>query len=181
MPLPPLPIGVEAIDLSRAGEGLGQRLSRTGASGQVLPQWKQWSLVNSNANTLRGVHVHLERFDYLLVLRGSLWLGLHDLRETSPTRGRSAMVKLGPSPRQAWIVPPGVGHGFCFTEDTLFCFALSEYWSPQVDEYGCHWRDPALDLTWPLSDPLVSPRDREAGSVASLRQQLATRPMAVHG
>jgi dTDP-4-dehydrorhamnose 3,5-epimerase-like enzyme len=36
------------------------------------------------------------------------------------------------------------------------------------DDFGCHWRDPALSLRWPGDDPELSPRDRDAGSFAEM-------------
>ena len=54
-------------------------------------EWKvgqmplQWNLVKSKPNTLRGFHVHLRNYDYLVVSEGVMILGLMDLRVTSPT------------------------------------------------------------------------------------------------
>jgi len=54
----------------------------------------QWSLVDSRARTLRGVHVHKRHHDYLMALSGTLLLGLHDLRPDSASNGKSAMLTL---------------------------------------------------------------------------------------
>ena len=44
--------------------------------------------MRSLAGTLRGVHVHNPHADYLFVVDGHMVLGIHDIREDSPTRGR---------------------------------------------------------------------------------------------
>lgn len=172
-PAPPLPLGVEAIALSPAPDGLGFEIGADQAGSSHLPAWRQWNLVNSRANTLRGVHVHLRRHDCLMVLRGSIWLGVHDLRPNSPTRGQSGVIPIESETLQAWVVPPGVAHGFCFTEDTLYCYALSHYWVHDEDDFACRWNDPDLGLTWPITDPALSLRDASAGSLAELIDTLS--------
>ena len=38
-----------------------------------------------------------------------------------------------------------------------------------ADELGCRWDDPDLDIPWPCTEPLISQRDRELGSLSDLR------------
>ena len=49
----------------------------------------QWNLVHSEPHTLRGFHVHLENFDYLSVISGTMDLRIVDLRKDSSTFGDS--------------------------------------------------------------------------------------------
>ena len=44
----------------------------------------QWAATLSQANVLRGVHVHHRHHDYLVLLRGDS-VGLYDARPKSPT------------------------------------------------------------------------------------------------
>jgi len=168
-----LPLGVEAIAMRPAADGIGHLVAADSALSARLPRWRQWNLVTSHANTLRGVHVHLQRHDCLVVLRGSMWLGVHDLRADSPTCGQGGLVHIRPAPLQAWVIPPGVGHGFCFTEDSLYCYGLSRYWVCDSDDFACRWDDPGLGLPWPVTAPRLSPRDAAAGSLAELIETLA--------
>lgn len=132
---------------------------------------RQWNLVTSKANTLRGVHVHREHDDYLIVLQGEMHLGLRDIRPDSPTCGTSAMVVLNVSPHKAAFVPRGVIHGFCFTTPTTYVYGLTACWTP-ADDLGCRWNDPALEFKWPVANPLLSARDRQAIGLAALQAEM---------
>ena len=137
---------------------------------EVVPV--QWNLVNTTANTLRGVHVHRAHWDYLFVVSGEMLIGLHDMRPDSPTYRMSAQRRLqGESPCSI-AVPPGVAHGFYFASAATYFYAVSRYWTPS-DELGCRWDDPGLGLSWPAEEPLLSPRDATAAGYADLMLALA--------
>ena len=137
---------------------------------EVVPV--QWNLVNTAANTLRGVHVHRVHWDYLFVVSGEMLIGLHDMRPGSPTYRMSAQRRLqGESPCSI-AVPPGVAHGFYFASTATYFYAVSSYWNPS-DELGCRWDDPELGLSWPAAEPVLSPRDASAAGYADLVQSLA--------
>ena len=132
----------------------------------------QWNLVRTAANTLRGLHVHRGHDDYLIVLDGAMHLGLHDIRPKSPTTGRSMLIELTAESGKAAFVPRGVMHGFCFITASVYVYGLTACWTP-ADDLGCSWRDPELGITWPLSDPVVSERDRARAPLAALKASLA--------
>lgn len=131
----------------------------------------QWNFVDSNCNTLRGVHVHPVHSDYLVVLQGILMLGLCDLRKWSPTYRRSCLIELRGEQLEGAFIPPGVAHGFYFPEQTRYVYGVTDYWS-LVDELGCMWNDPQLGIPWPANDPLLSKRDREAPTLQALMDLL---------
>ena len=140
-------------------------------------EWKtgidlvQWNIVSSNPNTLRGFHVHLKHFDYLVLLKGTMLLGLKDLRAKSPTFGRSSIVTLSGDKLEGWMIPPGVGHGFFLPIESIHCYAVSEYWHLD-DELCCLWNDPELELEWPVTKPLLSNKDKNAPTFEKLMETL---------
>jgi len=117
------------------------------------------------------VHVHVQHWDYLFVLQGELLLGLHDMRPTSLTYRRSATVTLRGSDLRAVVIPPGVAHGFYYPERTLHLLGTSTYWDRR-DDLACRWDAPELGIEWPCADPILSPRDRDAGGYAEMAAQL---------
>ena len=131
----------------------------------------QWNAVSSADGVLRGVHVHVRHGDYLTVVAGCAHVGLHDLREDSPSSGTATMVELRADRMAAIVIPPGVAHGFLFTKPSLHVYAVTHYWD-EDDELGCHWADPELGLPWPQRPRLLSGRDELAGSLAALRARL---------
>jgi dTDP-4-dehydrorhamnose 3,5-epimerase len=139
----------------------------------------QWNIVASNANALRGVHVHFRHYDYLLVTSGMMRLGLRDVRHDSTTLGAYDVVELeGANPR-IWLIPPGVAHGFYFPVDSTLLYGVSHYWDT-ADEIACRWDDPDLGFLLTDTEPVLSPRDAAAGSLAEMVLAYSAA-RAVHG
>ncbi len=153
-----LPTGVIVRDLVQYGDTRGKLCEIYRADWVPSDAFLQWNVVHSQGGVLRGVHVHPRHADYLHVVSGSMLLALHDLRPDDPAKRRAGFVTLsGDRPRTAWI-PHGVAHGFWFPRPCTYVYGLSHGWSPD-EEIGCRYDDPALDLDWPLSDPILSERD----------------------
>ena len=163
-----LPAGVEVYRLKPHSDERGAftEVFRDSWGLPVAPA--QWNVVRSEENVLRGVHVHWRHADYLTVAAGRATIGLHDLREDSPTDGLGATVELTPTEPAALMIPTGVAHGFYFHEPSVHVYAVSHEWDP-ADELGCRWDDPTLSIAWPCDAPHISDRDRALGSLGELR------------
>ncbi len=162
-----LPDGCALFDFSTHGDSRGALTEMFREEWQTGIQPVQWNFVRSNANVLRGVHVHVVHSDYLVCTGGTMLLGLVDVRPDSPTHRLSTVVTLSGDAMQAALVPKGVAHGFHFPGPATLCYAVSHYWNT-VDEIGCRWDDPDLGLDWDVVDPVLSERDRTAGSAAEM-------------
>ena len=114
-----------------------------GCSGRT----KQWNVVRSIAGTLRGVHVHNAHADYLLVADGHMVLGIHDIREESPTRGMGVLIDLKGDDVRTIYLPRGVAHGFYFPVATSYFYALSSI-GRVTTSLVAGWNDKALGLNW---------------------------------
>jgi len=162
-----LPRGVSIRELEPHADdrGVFTELFRASWGLDVLPV--QWNAVRSEANVLRGVHVHVRHSDYLTVPLGRALVGLHDLRNHSATAGMGTLVELDGSSPSGLTIPPGVAHGFFFPERSVHVYAVSHEWDPD-DELGCRWDDPELGICWPCSEPVVSSRDARLWPLAEL-------------
>lgn len=138
---PALPMGVKLVSLQSHPDtrGIFTEIFRAQWDLGVLPL--QWNVVHSEQNVLRGVHGHWRHGDYLVVLQGTLTVGLKDLRFSSPTYGIAALIGLTSRKPQGLVIPPGIAHGFFFREPTFYLYAVSHYWD-MADELGCRWDDP---------------------------------------
>jgi dTDP-4-dehydrorhamnose 3,5-epimerase len=136
-----------------------------------LPDGKemvQGNLSFSRAGVLRGLHFHRRQADYWLVVHGTAFVGLYDLRAGSPTEGAKAEVGLSSEgPRQVLYIPPGVAHGFYAETDLLLSYLVDEYYTGD-DEFGIAWDDAGLGIGWPDDDPILSKRDRSNPGLAEV-------------
>ncbi|MDO8391089.1 MAG: dTDP-4-dehydrorhamnose 3,5-epimerase family protein [Actinomycetota bacterium] len=139
-------------------------LFRSGWNTEFRPV--QWNYLHNTANVMRGFHVHPRHTDLLMLLTGSMRVGLRDLRAASPTLGTVRTIDLQPM-THALLIPAGVGHGFYFPEPSGLCFSVSHEWDPD-DDIACRWDDPQLQIEWGCADPVISDRDRLSGSLAEM-------------
>jgi dTDP-4-dehydrorhamnose 3,5-epimerase len=140
----------------------------------------QFNAVSSAASVLRGVHVHVRHTDHLVVVAGRMALGLHDLRPWSPTARKSCLFDIVSNAPRAIVIPVGVAHGFYFCEPSLMIYGTSHYWD-KADEIACRWNCPELELAWPTTSPILSPRDAAAEGYSAFCSQFECAWMAVHG
>ncbi|HEX6353605.1 dTDP-4-dehydrorhamnose 3,5-epimerase family protein [Actinophytocola sp.] len=123
----------------------------------------------SRRGSLRGLHfadVPPGQAKYIYCPVGALLDVVVDIRVGSPTFGVFDMVRLDPVDFRAVYVPEGVGHGFVALEDdTVISYHCSTPYNPPA-EHGISPLDPALGLSWPDLDLLLSPKDAEAPTLA---------------
>jgi dTDP-4-dehydrorhamnose 3,5-epimerase len=124
----------------------------------------QDNLSRSTKGTLRGLHFQEPRAQGKLVqvLAGTVWDVAVDVRKGSPTFGRWVGIELsGENKRQLWV-PPGFAHGFCVVSESAdFHYKCTELYAPET-ERAIAWNDPDLAIAWPLTEPLLSPKDARA-------------------
>lgn len=117
----------------------------------------------SSRGVLRGLHYQLApkaQGKLVRVLTGKVFDVAVDIRRGSPTYSQWLGMELSDSNRSLIYVPPGFAHGFYVISD----IAELEYWTTEEytasHEAGILWNDPALGITWPAGEPLLSERDR---------------------
>jgi dTDP-4-dehydrorhamnose 3,5-epimerase len=132
----------------------------------------QWNCVESAAAVMRGVHIHLGYDEYYVLLRGRTTIGYRDVRRGSPTEGAVALVEVAGTEPCAVIAPPGIAHGIYFHEPSLLLVGVTREWD-LANELGCHWRDDALEIPWPVREARLSARD---AALPPLREVIARVP-----
>ncbi len=95
-----------------------------------------------------------------------------DIRKGSPTFGKWMGVQLSSKNKRQLYIPPGFAHGFCVLSETAgFVYKCTDFYSPQ-DERGIIWNDPTLGIRWPVSAPLLSPKDQAYKTLADMSSEL---------
>lgn len=88
-----------------------------------------------------------------------------DVRVGSPTFGRWIPIELDARRKTAVLIKEGLGHGFqALTEDATVMYLLSSRYNPGV-EHGINPLCPTLSIRWPVPEPILSVKDREAPSL----------------
>jgi dTDP-4-dehydrorhamnose 3,5-epimerase len=125
-------------------------------------------------NTLRGLHWQWRRPQAKLVrvVNGSIFDAVVDVRRDSPTFGRWCGVELSAENFRQLYVPEGFAHGFCVLSDQADVeYLCSDYYDPG-GEAGLLWNDPAVNVEWPTSWPLLSEKDASNPVLASVDSSL---------
>jgi len=148
-----------------------QRYRESGVPGPFVQDNHSHSL----HGTLRGLHAQLGAHPQAKLVRaveGEMFDVAVDIRRGSPTFGRWVGVTLsGDNFRQIYI-PPGYAHGFCVLSNRVHVeYKCTDSYSPQ-DEITVRWNDPEIGVEWPLAEPILSPRDAGAPTLAELGERL---------
>jgi len=173
----PLP-GVLLIEPKVHGDGRGSfaetfHAPRYAEAGIAAPFVQDnWS--RSKQGTLRGLHFQFprEQGKLVMVTRGAVFDVVVDVRRGSPTYGKWYGTELSQAPfRQLWV-PPGFAHGFCVVSPrALVEYKCTDLYDP-ASELGIAWNDASLGIRWPVSDPILSDRDRRNPTLDSLADRL---------
>jgi dTDP-4-dehydrorhamnose 3,5-epimerase len=122
----------------------------------------------SKRGVLRGLHFQWDRpmAKLMRVTYGSAFLVAVDIRQGSPTLGRWFGTEISAQNKKQLWAPAGFARGFCvlsdFAELQYKCTAI---YNPQ-GEGSIRWDDPAIGIDWPVSDPMLSQKDSQAGALA---------------
>ena len=122
----------------------------------------QTNVSRSARGVLRGLHYQWPNPQGKLVsvLEGEVYDVAVDIRRGSPTFGQSAAVMLTADNHRHFWVPEGFAHGFCvLSEFATFTYQCTALYDARADA-GIRWNDAELAIDWPLSEPLLSDKDR---------------------
>ena len=117
----------------------------------------------SAKGTFRGLHYQLKKPQGKLVrvIKGSVQDVIVDIRQKSPTFGKSFSIILSSKNNLSLWVPPGFAHGFLsLSEGTQFFYKVTNDYSPE-NERTLLWNDPELNIDWQTDNPILSEKDVE--------------------
>jgi dTDP-4-dehydrorhamnose 3,5-epimerase len=117
----------------------------------------------SAAGVLRGLHFQIPpapQGKLVGVARGRIFDVAVDLRVGAPTYGRWVGRTLDSDTGEMLWIPPGFAHGYAVLSDGAdVLYKVTAEFEPALDR-GVLWNDPAIGIDWPLTDPVVSAKDR---------------------
>ncbi|MCK4766332.1 MAG: dTDP-4-dehydrorhamnose 3,5-epimerase [Candidatus Aminicenantes bacterium] len=122
----------------------------------------------SQKGVLRGLHFQYEppMGKLMRVTYGSAFLVAVDIRKGSPTLGQWFGTEVSAANKKQVWAPAGFARGFCVLSD----FAELQYKCTGTysnkGESGVLWNDPEIGVQWPVKDPVLSNKDRDAQTLA---------------
>jgi dTDP-4-dehydrorhamnose 3,5-epimerase len=140
----------------------------------ITEHFVQDNFSRSARHTVRGLHFQEPHGQGKLVmaLEGTVYDVVVDIRRGSPTFGKWYGIELSGKNLHQMYIPPGCAHGFCVTSETAtFLYKCTAYYSPK-DERGILWNDPALGILWPISEPILSQKDRAYPTLKGMEREL---------
>ena len=117
----------------------------------------------SKKGVVRGLHFQNEPFaqgKLVRVIVGRVLDIAVDIRPDSPTFGKHEVVELDAQKNNLFYVPGGFAHGFVALEDTIFYYKCTNVYN-KAAERGIFWNDPALNIDWQITNPIVSEKDQQ--------------------
>ena len=133
-------------------------------SAGIKKHFVQTNVSTSKKGVLRGMHYQTEpasQAKLLQVVSGSGFDVAVDIRKDSPTFGKWISVTLTANQKNMIYIPEGFAHGFLALEDnTKLVYNCTAEYSPE-HERGLRWDDPALNIMWPIGNPIIADRDAQ--------------------
>ncbi|WP_028323529.1 dTDP-4-dehydrorhamnose 3,5-epimerase [Desulfatirhabdium butyrativorans] len=140
-------------------------------------EFVQDNLSFSVQGTLRGLHYQMRHPQAKLVqvICGEVFDVAVDLRIGSASFGQWVGERLSAENKRQLFIPEGFAHGFCVLSETaIFLYKCSDVYDPQ-GEGGLLWSDPAVGITWPVDEPLLSPKDGRFPLLKDIPEQMLFR------
>jgi len=130
--------------------------------------------LSTTVGTIRGLHYQMDPHAQGKLVRVAVGAAIDvivDIRESSPTFGHHAKVRLdAETGRQLWV-PAGFAHGFAsLTPDMLMIYKVTDFYDGDADR-SMAWDDPEIGIEWPNeADPeTLSAKDTAALTMAELQ------------
>jgi dTDP-4-dehydrorhamnose 3,5-epimerase len=121
----------------------------------------------SARGVVRGLHFQWEppMGKLMRVTMGRAFLVAVDIRKGSPTLGKWVGVEASAENRRSVWAPAGFARGFCaLTDATEIQYKCTGIYNGKA-ESAIRWNDPTIGIEWPLTDVVVSEKDRNARSL----------------
>lgn len=120
----------------------------------------QWNHSYSKPRVIRALHA--ENWNKLVYpLTGRMFAAIADIRPEQQTFGRVETFAFEEENPRALFIPRGLANSICVAGEmpVHYMYLVDAYYDGS-DTRAIAWDDPDLAIDWPVSDPIISERDR---------------------
>jgi dTDP-4-dehydrorhamnose 3,5-epimerase len=117
----------------------------------VFREVRQTTCTITLPGVIKAFHWHRRQWDVWFFAAGMAQVVLHDLREDSPTAGRTDVLYAGERRPLVIAIPPGVAHGYRVLgrEPATLFYHTTEHYDPAApDEERIPFDDPRIGFDW---------------------------------
>lgn len=134
------------------------------ASNGFDTKFVQDNFSHSVKGVLRGLHYQENpkaQAKLVTALRGEIFDVAVDIRKDSPTYTKWIGEILSEDNHKLLYIPEGFAHGFCvLSQNADVLYKVNQEYSPE-HEKGIIWNDPAINITWPIDNPILHEKDHQ--------------------
>jgi len=119
-------------------------------------------------NVVRGLHFQWEPAmgKLMRVIAGAAFLVAVDIRHGSPTLGQYFATEVTAESHTLIWAPAGFARGFAVLSESAEIEYLCTGVYNAKGEGGIRWNDPEIGVHWPVSQPILAPKDETAQTLA---------------
>ena len=117
----------------------------------------------SRQHVLRGLHGDNKSWKLITCLSGEIYLIIVDFRPDSVNYLKWDSIVLTSKNKKSVLVPPMFANGHLVLSNEATFFYKWSYPGkyPDVkDQFSLNWKDPAINIHWPIDNPILSDRDK---------------------
>ena len=131
---------------------------------------------NIAEGTIRAFHYQSDPFaqsKLVSCVSGRIWDVAVDLRRDSPGYLQWSAVELSAACGNSHFIPAGCAHGFLTLSDaSTVAYLIEGPYRPEAAK-TLRWNDPALGVPWPIEEPILSIKDRNAPLLGGPPQEIS--------
>ena len=114
----------------------------------------------SSRHVLRGIHGDGKTWKLISCLQGSFYMVVINNDPQSSQYRKWTSFTMSDTNRLQVLVPPKFGNGHVvMSEQAIFHYKQTTDYD-RSGQFTLVWNDPALNIWWPVQDPIVSARDQ---------------------
>ena len=127
--------------------------------------FKHNKISTSRKHVLRGMHGDTKSWKLTTCLSGEMYFVVIDNRPDSPNYLKWDSIILDDKTRKLVLTPPNFLIGFLVLSDQAllnYMWAYEGGYADVDEQFTIKWNDPKVNITWPIDNPLLSLRDKNA-------------------
>ena len=121
------------------------------------PRFVEEDISVSRKNVLRGLHGDHRTWKFVTCLQGEVFFAV-----VNPLTEEHKEVILSEGNRFAVVIPPTLAIGYLILTERAMVFYKQSTKYGEVKQMTIAWDDPKFGIPWPVKNPILSERDKNA-------------------